>query len=111
MKWGARVLRVRSVSREEVWASTGVRPPRTSPGKLTHHVGVSVRPPRTGMSTSSGFRGLGAERVVVLEVRIGVATRARGAGGGRLQANELEVPDRIEVAPGEKVLSECRISV
>ena len=25
MKWGARVLRVRSVSREEVWASAGVQ--------------------------------------------------------------------------------------
>ena len=36
-------------------------------------------------------RGLGVEEVVDLEVRIEVkvATRARGAGGGRLQANEL----------------------
>ena len=28
VKWGARALRVRSVSREEVWASAGVRPRR-----------------------------------------------------------------------------------
>ena len=41
------------------------------------------------------------EKVVVLEVRIGVATRARGAGGGRLQANELVDQVRDEVASGE----------
>jgi len=29
------------------------------------------------------------------------ATRARGAGGGRLQTNELAAPVQDEVAPGE----------
>jgi len=38
---------------------------------------------------------------VVLEVRIGVATRARGAGGGRLQANELAAAVQDEVSTGE----------
>ena len=32
------------------------------------------------VNTASGVRGLGVEKVVVLEVRIGVATRTRGAG-------------------------------
>jgi len=41
------------------------------------------------------------EGVVVLEVRTGVATRARGAGGRRLQANELAAPVPDEVAESE----------
>ena len=44
------------------------------------------------------------EEVVVLEVRIGVATRARCVGDGRLQANELAAPAapvQDEVASGE----------
>ena len=52
------------------------------PKKLAPDVDIPVRPPRTGVNTATGVRGLGVEEVVVLEVRIGVATRTRGAGGG-----------------------------
>ena len=62
--------------------------PSHSSEKLTPDVDVSLRPPRTGVDTASGVRGLGVGGIVVIKVRIGVA-RARGAGGGRLQANEL----------------------
>jgi len=55
-------------------------------------VDVPVRPPETGVNTASDVRGLGVEKAAVLKVRTGVATRARGAGGGRLQANELAAP-------------------
>ena len=41
------------------------------------------------------------EEVVVLEVRIGVATHTCGAGGGRLQADELAAAIQDKVAPGE----------
>jgi len=47
----------------------------------TPDVDIPVRPPRTGVNTASGVQGLGVEEVVVLGVRIGVATRTRGAGG------------------------------
>ena len=63
--------------------------PQTEPEKLTPDVDIPVRPPRSGVSTVSGVRGLGVEEVLVLKVRIGVATRTRGASGERLQANEL----------------------
>ena len=55
------------------------------------------------MNTASGIRGLGVEEVAVLEVRIGVATRTRGEGCGRLQVNELAADEKIkdEVAPGK----------
>ena len=43
------------------------------------------------------------EEVAVLEVRIGVATRTRGAGGGRLQVSKLAAAIQDEVAPGENV--------
>ena len=66
--------------------------PHTSPWKLTPDVDVLVRPSQTGVSTAPGVRKLGVEEVVVLEVGIGVATRARGAGGGRLKANVLAAP-------------------
>ena len=56
--------------------------PQTEPKKLAPDVDIPVRPPRTGVNTATGVRGLGVEEVVVLEVRIGVATRTRGAGGG-----------------------------
>jgi len=56
--------------------------PSAEPKKLTPDVDIPVRPPRTGVSTVSGVRGLGVEEVLVLEVRIRVATRMRGAGGG-----------------------------
>ena len=36
------------------------------------------------------------EEAVVLEVRVEVATRARGAGAGRLQVNELAAPVQDE---------------
>ena len=48
----------------------------------TPDLDIPVRPPRTGVKTAFGVRGLGVEEFVVLEVRIGVATRTRGAGGG-----------------------------
>jgi len=52
------------------------------------------------VSAASGVRGLGVEEVAVaLEVGIEAATRARGAGSGRLQPNEPAVQD--EVAPGD----------
>jgi len=41
-----------------------------------------VCPPRAGVNTASGVRGLGVEEAAALESRIGVATRTRGAGGG-----------------------------
>ena len=56
--------------------------PQTKPKKLAPDVEIPVRPPRTGVNTAPGVRGLGVEEVVVLEVRTGVATRTRGAGGG-----------------------------
>ena len=75
--------------------------PRTSPDKRSPDVSVSVRPPRAGLNTAPVVRGLGVEWVVVLKVRIRVATRARCAGSGRLQANEVAAPVQDEVAPGE----------
>ena len=53
------------------------------------------------MNTTSGVRGLGVEEVVILEVRIGVATHTCGTGGRRLQANELAAAIQDEVASGE----------
>ena len=53
------------------------------------------------MNAAPGVRGLGVEEVAVFEVRIGVATRTRGAGGGRLKAIELAASVQDEVAPGE----------
>ena len=41
------------------------------------------------MNAAFDVRRLGVKEDVVFEVGIRVATRARGAGGGRLQANEL----------------------
>jgi len=52
-------------------------------------------------ASSSRARVLGVEEAVVLEVRTGVATRARGAGGRRLQVNGLAAAVHDEVAPGE----------
>ena len=75
--------------------------PQTSPEKLTPNADIPVRSPRTGVNTTSGVRGLGVEEVIVLEVRIGVATSTCGAGGGRLQADELAAAIQDEVAPGE----------
>jgi len=40
----------------------------------------------------------------MLEVRTGVANSTRGAGGGRLQANELAAAIQDEVASGENGL-------
>ena len=54
---------------------------QTKPKKLTPDVGILVNPPRTGANTAPVVRGPGVEEVVVLEVKIGVATRTRGAGG------------------------------
>ena len=62
---------------------------------------LPVRPPRTGVNIAPGVRGLDVEEVLVLEDRTGVATRALGAGGWRLQANELAAAVQDEVAPGE----------
>ena len=73
----------------------------TKPNKLTPDVDIPNRSPRTGVSTVPGVRGLGVEEVAVLEVRIVVATRTRGAGGGRLQASKLGAAIQDEVAPGE----------
>jgi len=53
------------------------------------------------VNSASDVRKLGVEEVVVLEVGIGVAIRARGAGGWRLQANELAAPVKDEIAPGK----------
>jgi len=63
----------------------------------TPDVDDPVRPPRTGVKAASGVRRLGVEEVVVLEARMGVATRARGTGARRLQANELVAPVQDEV--------------
>jgi len=72
--------------------------PQTEPKKLAPDVAIPVRPPRTGVNTATGVRGLGVEEVVVLEVRImnvssqsaarfsqsaaleGIAQSARGIG-------------------------------
>jgi len=56
--------------------------PQTKPKKLAPDVGILVRSSRTGVSTVPGVRGLGVEEVAVLDIRIGIATRTRGAGGG-----------------------------
>jgi len=53
------------------------------------------------VNIAPGVRGLDVEEVLVLEDRTGVATRALGAGGWRLQANELAAAVQDEVAPGE----------
>jgi len=76
---------------------------RTSPGDLPD-VDVPVRPPQTGVSTVPGARGLGVKGAVVLGAMTGVATRARGTGGGRLQVNEIAAPVQDEAAPGTNVL-------
>ena len=55
---------------------------KTKPKKLAPNVNIPVRSPRTGVSTVPFARKLGVEEIAVLEVRIGVATRTRGAGGG-----------------------------
>ena len=75
--------------------------PQTEPKNLTPDVDIPVRPPRTGVNTASGVRGLGVEEVEVLEIWIRVATRTRGAGGWWLQVNELAAAIQDEVAPGE----------
>ena len=49
----------------------------------------------------SGDWAWGVKEVAILKVEIGVATRARGAGGGRLQANELAAAVQDEAALGE----------
>ena len=54
--------------------------PQTEPKKLTLDVDIPVCPPRTGVKSASGVRGLGAEEDVALEIRIGVATRTRTRG-------------------------------
>jgi len=41
------------------------------------------------------------EDIAVLEVKIGVATRMRGARGERQQVNELSAAVHDEVAPGK----------
>ena len=56
--------------------------PQTEPKKLTPDVDIPARSPRTGVKTAPGVRGLGVEEVTVLEVRIKVANRTRGEGGG-----------------------------
>ena len=52
---------------------------QTEPKKLAPDVDIQVRP---GVDAAPGVRGMGVKEVVVLEVRSGVATRTRGAGGG-----------------------------
>ena len=49
------------------------------------------------MDAASGVRGggLGVEDVVVLEVWIGVASRARSTGRGRLQASSLRLRSKM----------------
>jgi len=44
---------------------------------LSPDVDVPVFPPRTGVNTTSGVRGLGVDEVVVFEVRTGVLPPAR----------------------------------
>ena len=56
--------------------------PQTEPKKLAPDVDIPVRPPRTGVNTVPGVRRLSVEEALVLEVRIGVATRTRGEGSG-----------------------------
>ena len=75
--------------------------PQTPPEKLTPNADIPVRPPRTGVNTTSGVLGLTVKEVVILEVRIGIATHTCGAGGGRLQANGLAAAIQDEVASGE----------
>ena len=96
---GARGLGVEEVAVLEVRTGVATR-------KLTPDIDVLVRPPRTGVNTAYGARGLGVEEVAVLGVRTRVATRTLGAGGGRLQANELAAAIQDEVAPGEN----CRMT-
>lgn len=68
-----------------------MNPPCTKPQKLAPDIHIPIFPPRTGVDAASGVRGggLGVEDVVVLEVWIGVAPRARSTGRGRLQTSEL----------------------
>ena len=72
--------------------------PRTSSEKLTPDANIPVCPPRMGVNTASGARGLGVEEVAVFRVRTGVATRTCGAGRGQLQANGLAAAIQDEVA-------------
>jgi len=54
-----------------------VTEPASAPPNRTHEtmsdVDIPVRPPRTGVNTAAGVRGLGVEEVVFLEFRTGVA--------------------------------------
>ena len=65
--------------------------PSTKPKNVAPDIHIPIFPPRTGVDAASGVRGgeLSVEDVVVLEVWIGVAARARSTGRGRLQTNEL----------------------
>ena len=54
-----------------------------------------------GVNPTPGVRGLGVEEVVILKVRIRVATHTYGTSGRRLKANELAAAIQDEVAPGE----------
>jgi len=69
--------------------------------KLAPGIDFPVRPPRT-VKAAFDVRGLRVVEVKAFVVMTGVATRARGAGGGRLQTNELAAPVQDEVAAGEK---------
>ena len=63
--------------------------PYTKPKNLAPDIHIPICPPRTDVDAASGIRGMSVEDVVVLEVGIGVAARARNTGRGRLQTNEL----------------------
>jgi len=58
VKWGACVLRVRSVSREEVWASAGVpkHSPTINPNKKT--VTLTSHADHPSMQSKGGSRGV-----------------------------------------------------
>ena len=80
-----------------------MNPPCTKPQELAPGIHIPIFPLRTGVDAASGVRGgvLGVEDVVVLEVWIGVAPRARSTGRGRLQASELAAAVLDEVASGK----------
>ena len=96
MKWGARVMRVRSVSREEVWASAGVQgancPPPLAPPKGFYINGFFV------VARSLNVQSLLLVRQAQWQWR---STREGRARTYHLQAVEPRRQNRFSVAHGD----------
>jgi len=64
--------------------------PHTAPEKLAPAFDVPVRPPRTGENPGTERRSVTED--VVLDVKIGFVTRARGGDSGEVSSVGISVP-------------------